>query len=73
MVCSKKSSANNTLGLPSCKEHLNLPIEPPKCPECETPMELRHRKNGAFWGCPSFPNCFGSRNLVKPMEEMDIL
>jgi ssDNA-binding Zn-finger/Zn-ribbon topoisomerase 1 len=36
-------------------------------------MELRHRKNGAFWGCPSFPNCFGSRNLIKPMEEMDIL
>lgn len=73
VVCGKKSTSNNTFGLPSCKSHLDLSKEAPRCPECDTTMQMRHRKNGAFWGCPSFPHCFGSRNLSNPMEELDIL
>jgi ssDNA-binding Zn-finger/Zn-ribbon topoisomerase 1 len=73
VVCGKKGEEKNSLGLPSCKKHLDLPTTIPRCPECESQMQLRQRKNGAFWGCPDFPRCFGSRNLPNPMEELDIL
>ena len=33
------------------------------CPQCSTPMQLRHSRRGSpFWGCPRFPDCRGSRN-----------
>jgi hypothetical protein len=41
----------------------------PPCPNCGTPMVLRQvkrdgpRKGEAFWGCPHFPKCRGTRDL----------
>jgi restriction system protein len=40
----------------------------PDCPSCGQPMVLRTSKRGAnigtqFWGCSTYPNCKGIRNL----------
>ncbi|MBM79447.1 MAG: hypothetical protein CMJ78_02485 [Planctomycetaceae bacterium] len=40
----------------------------PQCPNCNSTMVLRTARKGAnsgsqFWGCPSFPNCRGTREL----------
>lgn len=37
------------------------------CPRCATPMELRQSRRGAFWGCPRFPDCRGSRDYNDPL------
>ena len=38
----------------------------PKCPNCDAPMVKRHDRNGkAFWGCPDYPHCRGSRPFTK--------
>jgi ATP-dependent helicase HepA len=37
------------------------------CPLCATPMELRQGRRGAFWGCPRFPGCRGSRDYNDPL------
>lgn len=39
--------------------------EPPSCPECGEPMDLRtakrgFNKGGKFWGCSAFPSCRGT-------------
>lgn len=33
------------------------------CPHCSTPMEVRSGRRGAFWGCPRFPSCRGTRSF----------
>lgn len=40
----------------------------PTCPTCQSPMIHRTAKRGAkagqaFWGCPQFPNCRGTRSM----------
>lgn len=41
------------------------PDEPaPECPRCGKPMRRRTSAKGAFWGCPAYPDCRGTR----PME-----
>jgi len=40
----------------------------PACPECGGLMVLRQPRPGgktfeAFWGCQSYPNCHGKRNI----------
>lgn len=40
----------------------------PSCPKCSSPMVKRHAKRGAnagsqFWGCPSYPDCKGIRQI----------
>lgn len=35
-------------------------LEPPKCAECGSPMELRNSRFGKFWGCTKFPMCKGA-------------
>ena len=39
------------------------PQEPdiPPCPVCQAPMQRRSGARGAFWGCPRFPECRGTR------------
>ena len=42
--------------------------EPPGCPKCGAPMELRTARQGRnaggrFWGCTEFPRCRGTRDL----------
>ena len=47
-------------------EKIPIITEPiPICPECGEPMKLRQRHADAkyFWGCSSFPNCRGLRNI----------
>ena len=37
-------------------------ITTPVCPKCGSPMTLRHSdRNPPFWGCPSYPRCWGKR------------
>jgi topoisomerase-like DNA binding C4 zinc finger protein len=33
------------------------------CPRCGQGVVLRETRDGSFWGCSSFPRCFGSRAL----------
>ena len=40
----------------------------PNCPRCGTSMVVRHARRGtspgsSFWGCPTFPNCRGTREI----------
>jgi hypothetical protein len=35
----------------------------PPCPRCGQRVVLRETRDGSFWGCSSFPRCFGSRAL----------
>ena len=39
--------------------------DPPTCPKrgCGRTMELRDGRRGIFWGCPSYPDCRGTRDL----------
>lgn len=50
--------------------HSKFPFVPstentPSCPKCGLPMVLRKRKSdgGSFWGCSSYPECRGIRNI----------
>ena len=38
-----------------------MPETSPTCPKCERSMVLRYGNRGAFWGCPTFPTCRGTR------------
>ncbi len=43
---------------------------PPSCPDCGQPMVRRHVRTGpdqgkAFWGCPAYPACKGTREVRK--------
>ncbi|MBJ7448925.1 MAG: type I DNA topoisomerase [Parachlamydiales bacterium] len=40
-----------------------------KCPNCQSPMKVRHGKFGAFLGCTTYPDCKGIINIPKPGEE----
>lgn len=46
------------------------------CPECQSPMKLRHGRFGPFLGCTNYPNCKGIVNIPKkgeiivPQEDM---
>lgn len=42
----------------------------PNCPKCGKPMIKRMAKKGqnagnAFWSCSDYPNCSGTRSIVK--------
>ena len=37
--------------------------EIPKCPDCGGPMAKRNGRNGSFWGCRAYPNCFGTLDI----------
>jgi Topoisomerase DNA binding C4 zinc finger/PD-(D/E)XK nuclease superfamily len=49
------------------KSNLNLSTEVagnnPKCPKCESDMQLKSGKYGDFWSCVKFPDCKGTRNI----------
>lgn len=34
-----------------------------KCPFCGQPLVMRNGRNGAFWGCSSYPKCRYTRSL----------
>lgn len=72
-VCGKKATLENTLKLPSCDVHVNVPTTVPPCPNCDAKMIIKTGKKLSFWSCPDYPNCFGTRNLFTPMEEPDML
>ncbi len=72
-VCGKKATGESNLKLPACETHMDLPTQTPICPNCDARMKLMNGKNGGFWRCGDFPNCFGTRNLADPNEEQDIL
>lgn len=39
-----------------------------KCPNCQSPMKLRHGRFGAFLGCTRYPDCKGIINIPKKGE-----
>jgi four helix bundle suffix protein len=44
----------------------DIPAPAPACPSCGKPMVLRTARKGphagqAFWGCPAYPDCTGTR------------
>lgn len=41
------------------------PAEGVSCPECGSPMVLRHGRYGDFYGCSRFPKCKGALNIGK--------
>ncbi len=47
------------------KFHLTKSEErPEKCPECESPMNLKQGPTGPFLGCSRYPECKGTRPLT---------
>lgn len=40
------------------------------CPNCASPMTLRHGKYGAFLGCSKYPECKGIVNIPKKGEKV---
>lgn len=50
-------------------QNLAYNMEHPICPKCGKPMVLRTARKGVgagseFWGCPNFPSCRVTRNVV---------
>jgi DNA topoisomerase-1 len=39
------------------------------CPECGSPMKLRHSRRGPFLGCSKFPKCKGTREATPEILE----
>lgn len=39
------------------------------CPECSSPMKVRHGRFGAFLGCSRYPECRGIVNIPKKGED----
>ena len=37
--------------------------EAPECPQCGKAMHRRRSAKGEFWGCPTFPDCKGTRPM----------
>ncbi|MDP2666146.1 MAG: hypothetical protein Q8P05_01435 [Candidatus Diapherotrites archaeon] len=73
VVCGKKATVENTFKLASCGTHAELGTQAPPCPDCETKMVVKMGTSRAFWSCPKYPLCFGTRNLLNPFEEVDQL
>lgn len=42
---------------------LELQDAAPPCTRCGQSVVLRETRDGSFWGCSTFPRCFGSRPL----------
>ena len=45
------------------------PAEGVSCPECGSPMVLRHGRYGDFYGCSRFPKCKGVLNIGKERKQ----
>ena len=73
IICGKKATLQNTLHLPSCEKHIQIEINAPRCPNCDTGMKLKSGKRGTFWSCPDYPICFGTRHLLNPHEDPEVL
>jgi hypothetical protein len=42
----------------------------PLCPSCQARMVPRHSAYGWFWGCRSFPNCRGTKNMSAAARDL---
>lgn len=42
-----------------------LEIHAPQCTKCNKRMVVRDSSNGYFWGCSTYPDCWGKRILTK--------
>lgn len=40
-----------------------------KCPLCDGEMVSRKGKFGVFWGCKSYPKCYGTRDSMGRSKE----
>lgn len=53
-------------------QELALEQEQATCPQCASPLELRHGKHGAFLGCSAYPSCHYLRPLKIIEHDQDI-
>lgn len=61
-------SVTKTAPLPSAAECAPAG-NAPACPLCGQPMVQRRSPRGSFWGCPSYPECRGTKPLHDAKEE----
>ena len=63
---------------------IELEQHPPQCTKCTNKMVIREGPGEYFWGCSSFPDCWGKRFLtneernwiydgVKPQDKTDVI
>ncbi len=45
------------------KDSIEVAGANPKCPKCDSDMQLKSGKYGDFWSCVKFPDCKGTRNI----------
>lgn len=49
-----------------------MPAETVLCPICSKVMKVRNGKRGQFYGCPGFPSCRGTRDMIQYPEPGEI-
>lgn len=69
-LADKITAAQAALGKVRAYKPKERPIGEGPCPMCQGPMTQRHGKFGAFFGCNSYPECRGIRNIVAQPAEM---
>ena len=42
----------------------------PKCPDCDKKMVQRKSRGGPFWGCPTYPQCDGTRSMTTEVRRI---
>ncbi|SHO54296.1 DNA topoisomerase family protein [Vibrio quintilis] len=47
--------------------HAHALAEKGLCPQCQSPLQLRHGKHGSFLGCSSYPDC----DYIQPLHQND--
>lgn len=40
------------------------------CPLCQCEMEIRNGRYGEFYGCPDYPACRGTRDILNPVVKV---
>jgi hypothetical protein len=60
-----RSTFNNLGRAPENRNPGSVDSTAPACPRCGSQMVMRtNRKDGSeFWGCPSYPQCRGTRQV----------
>ena len=51
------------------KKQFENVIKPP-CPKCGGETTLRHGSKGGFYGCNRYPNCYGTRDAEKHLNDV---
>ena len=61
--CGTVATIYNKSGVPVCGRHKHDLIKSPKCPDCNSIMNIREGKYGKFWCCSAYPMCEGLQKI----------